>query len=168
MAEPWLSGTLGEFHPVPRAVMHALQQAREDVLAWTADLSEAELWAAPHGLATVAFQLRHIAGSVDRLLSYAGGTELSAEQLAELRAEMTPGATLAEVRALVEARLTEAEARVGAVDPARLAEPRAVGKKRLPTTLAGLLIHAADHTQRHVGQLIITVRVLRALRPVGQ
>ncbi|HEY3444182.1 MAG TPA: DinB family protein [Paludibaculum sp.] len=168
MAEPWLRGTLGEIHPVLRAVVHALEQAKEDLLAWTADLGEEELWVQPHGLAPVAFQLRHIAGSIDRLLTYADGVELAEAQLNELRGEMNPGSSLKELRALAAGRLLQAEARVREVDPARLEEPRWVGKKRLPTTLAGLLIHTAEHTQRHVGQLIITVRVLRDLRTPGQ
>lgn len=168
MAEPWLRGTLGEVHPVTRAVLHALEQAREDLLAWTADLNDAELWALPQGLAPVGFQLRHIAGSIDRLLSYAEGGDLTAEQMVALRGEMVPGSNLQELRALVVGRLLEAETRVRAVDPGRLEEERWVGKRRLPTTLAGLLIHTAEHTQRHVGQMIITVRVRRALRLVGE
>lgn len=168
MSEPWLRGTLGEVHPVTRAVLHALEQAREDLLAWTADLSETELWTLPHGLAPAGFQLRHIAGSVDRLLTYAAEAELTAEQMLELRGEMAPDSTLQELRALVAGRLLAAETRVRATEPGRLEEPRWVGKKRLPTTLAGLLIHTAEHTQRHVGQLIVTVRVLRQLRPVVQ
>ncbi len=166
MAEPWLRGTLGEVHPVTRAVLHALEQASEDLLAWTADLSDAEVWALPHGLAPVGFQLRHIAGSLDRLLSYADGAELTAEQIHELHGETTDGARRPELRASAAGRLLDAGNRVRAVDPSRLAEPRWVGKHRLPTTLAGLLIHTAEHTQRHVGQVITSVRVLRHLRHV--
>ena len=151
-----------------RAVVHGLEQAREDLLAWTADLDEAEMCAKPHQLAPVGFQLRHIAGSVDRLLTYADGEDLNEAQLTELRGEMTAVFTSHEVRALAMERLLEAEKRVRGFDPARLDEPRWVGKKRLPTTLAGLLIHTVEHTQRHVGQLIITVRVLRGLRTVGE
>jgi uncharacterized damage-inducible protein DinB len=168
MVESWLRGTLGEVHPVKRAVLHSFDQAREDLLAWTADLSDAELWAAPHGLAPVGFQLRHIAGSVERLLTYAMEADLSAEQMLELRAEMTPGAPLKELVALVMERLLAADARVHSIEPERLVEPRWVGRKRMPTTVAGLLIHTAEHTQRHVGQLIVTVRVLRSLRPEAQ
>ena len=168
MSEPWLSGTLGELHPVTRAVVHALEQARMDLLAWTSDLTDAETRAVPHGLAPVGFQMAHIAGSLDRLLTYAEATELSTEQMAELRREMTPGPTLTELRTRVMGRLLESDARVRNVDPARLAEPRVVGRRQLPTTLAGLLIHTAEHTQRHVGQLIVTVRVLRALRLVSE
>ena len=81
MVEPWLRGTLGDINPVMRAVVHALEQARENVLEWTSDLTDEEVWAVPHGLAPVAFQLRHIGGSIDRLLTYAEGAELSAAQI---------------------------------------------------------------------------------------
>jgi uncharacterized damage-inducible protein DinB len=166
MAEPWLRGTLGELHPVTRAVAHALSQAQEDLVAWTSDLSDEEMWATPHNLAPVAFQIRHIAGSIDRLLTYAAGTDLTEAQVIELRGESTEFQNAKALRALVLQRLLGAETRVRDVDPARLDEPRWVGRKRLPTTLAGLLIHTAEHTQRHVGQLIVSVRILRALRSV--
>ena len=168
MAEPWLRGSLGEIHPVTRAVVHALEQAREDVLAWTADLNDVEVWALPHGLAPVAFHLRHIAGSIDRLLTYADGSQLAQAQVRELRGEMVPGSTLNELRALVTGRLLGAETLIREVDPARLEEPRWIGRKRMPTTLGGLLIHLAEHTQRHVGQLVTTVRVLREVRGMGE
>ena len=157
-----------DIHPAVRAVLHGLEQAREDLLSWTADLDEAEMWATPHQLSPVGFQLRHIAGSIDRLLTYADGEELNEAQLAELRGEMTAVSTAQEVRAFAMERLLDADKRVRGFDPARLEEPRWVGKKRLPTTLAALLIHTSEHTQRHVGQIIITVRLLRGLRSVGE
>ncbi len=164
MAEPWLSGTLGEYHAVVRAVLHGLQQAQEDIEEWTDDLIDEELWARPSGLAPVGFQLRHIAGSIDRLLTYARGEQLSAGQLTILKAEMEPGPGRGEFLALMEKTFAAAAAQVRATDPAMLTEARGVGRKALPTTVGGLLIHTAEHTQRHVGQLIVTVRVLRAGR----
>ncbi|MGC4050605.1 MAG: DinB family protein [Paludibaculum sp.] len=164
MGEPWLSGTLGEYHAVVRAVLHGLQQAQEDIEDWTDDLIDEELWLQPSGLAPVGFQLRHISGSIDRLLTYARGEQLSAEQLAILKAEMVPGAGRAELMAEVEQTFAGAAAQVRATDPGTLTEARGVGRKALPTTVGGLLIHTAEHTQRHVGQLIVTVRVLRAAR----
>jgi uncharacterized damage-inducible protein DinB len=164
MAEPWLSGTLGEYHAVVRAVLHGLQQAQEDIEEWTDDLIDEELWARPSGLAPVGFQLRHIAGSLDRLLTYARGEQLSAEQLAALKGEMEPGAGRGELMKQLEQTFAQAAAQVRATDPATLTEARGVGRKALPTTVGGLLIHSTEHTQRHVGQLIVTVRVLRAAR----
>jgi len=147
MVEPWLRGTLTEVEPVRRAVLHALELAGEDVLRWAEGLSDAEMFARPAGLPSVAFQLRHIVRSLDRLLTYAEGRPLSEAQLAALKTEMDAGAA-AEV--LAEFR----EGLVGAVE-----RVRAFGTG-LPTTVAGLLIHCAEHTQRHVGQMVTTVKVV--------
>src|SRR5664279_771715 len=88
--EPWLRGTHSETAAVQRAVIHALELAEEDLIRWCYDLSDEELNSSPHGLPTVASQLRHIARSVDRLLTYAEGRELNASQLAALKAETDP------------------------------------------------------------------------------
>jgi len=34
----------------------------------------------------------------------------------------------------------------------------------LPTTVGGLLVHVADHTQRHVGQAVTTAKIVVAQR----
>jgi hypothetical protein len=102
----------------------------------------------------VGFHLRHIAGSTDRLVTYLEGLQLSEEQMAALRAEHDPGATREELLASMDATFQRAEAVVLSIDPATLADPRSVGRKRLPTTVIGLLTHIAEHTQRHVGQAI--------------
>jgi uncharacterized damage-inducible protein DinB len=112
----------------------------------------------------MAFHLKHIAGSVDRILSYAEGKQLSSEQLAALKAEQAGGETLAELMASVEASFSDAMERIRVLADADLNLPRAVGRKRLPTSIGGALIHVADHTQRHVGQAITTGRLMRALR----
>ena len=161
--EPWLRGTLTEVEPVRRAVLHALELAEEDMEKWCADLSEEEMFARPCGLPPVAFQLRHIARSLDRLLTYAEGAQLSGEQIAALKSEMEAGSA-AEVLAEFREGLKQAKVRVLAIRPEQFAETRGVGKKMLPTTAAGLLMHCADHTQRHVGQVVTTAKVLMALR----
>jgi len=163
-AEPWLRGTLTEFPAEPRAVLHALELAREDIAQWCGPLAAEEMHARPYGLASVAFQVRHIAGSLDRLLTYAEGNSLDAAQLKTLAAEMRPEGSKEEILAEFEAGLREAERRVRAIDLSSWQEPRAVGRKKLPTTVAGLLIHCAEHTQRHVGQAITTAKILFALR----
>lgn len=160
--EPWLRGTLGDVAAVPRAVLHALELAKEDLHRWCGDLSDHELNSRPAGIAPVSFHLRHIARSIDRLLTYAEGGQLRAEQTTALKSESEPGATRAELFAELAAALARAEARIRAIDPTRLEEPRKVGKKALPTTLGGLLVHVADHTQRHVGQAITTAKIVRA------
>jgi uncharacterized damage-inducible protein DinB len=162
--EPWLRGTHGDVPAVGRAVLHALDLALEDLTKWTEKLTDAEAHSAPLGLTSVAFHLRHIARSVDRILSYAEGKQLSAEQLTALKAEQSGGETLAELLAEVEASLRNAAERVRVLATADFDAVRSVGRKLLPTSVGGALIHVADHTQRHVGQVVTTAKVLKALR----
>lgn len=161
VVEPWLRGTLGEVAPAQRAVLHALELAGEDVRRWCLSLSAQEIEATVLGLPTVGFQLRHIARSLDRLMTYAEGLQLSHGQLDELAEEHTPVRDLARE---FETGLAQAMERVRAISPSQLDLPRAVGRERLPTNVAGLLIHVAEHTQRHVGQAITTAKAVVALR----
>jgi uncharacterized damage-inducible protein DinB len=163
-AEPWLRGTLTEVNAVARGVLHALQLAEEDLNRWCAGLSDSELNAQLYGLPSVAFQLRHIARSIDRLLTYAEGRPLSAEQLDALRQESQPLPAARSVFEELSGALASATARVRALAKSDLEQARSVGKKALPTTLGGLLVHVADHTQRHVGQAITTAKILLAER----
>ncbi len=162
--EPWLQGTYTDVPAAGRAVLHALDLALDDITKWTAGLTDAEVHSAPLGLTTIAYHLRHIARSTDRILTYAEGGQLSAEQLAALKAESTGEESLAELIAEVEVSFTNAEARVRELATADLNTPRFVGRKQLPTTIGGALIHVADHTQRHVGQIVTTAKVLKADR----
>ena len=162
--EPWLRGTFIELPADQRAVLHALELAREDIGHWCGSLSEEELFARPHGLPPVAFHIRHIGGSLDRLLTYAEGKTLDDEQKRRMATEMDSPTNRNELLIMFEHRLADAEVRIRAIDMERWLEPRGVGRKQLPTTVAGLLIHCADHTQRHVGQAITTAKVLLAQR----
>ncbi len=164
--EPWLRGTHKEVPAVHRAVVHALQLAEEDLQDWCAELTEGEFNARPAGIAPVAFHVRHIARSVDRLLTYAEGRQLNEEQMAALKTELAPDAIPAEVFKELRDVLELAGARICAFDRAHLEEPRTVGRESLPTTIGGLLVHIAEHTQRHVGQAITTARVVRPKRAV--
>jgi len=141
--------------------VHAYMQAREDLAQWTNGLSDAQIWSRPHGLAPVGFQLRHIAGSVDRLTSYLRGEQLSSEQIEAARGEMEPGAGRVELLEMAARSLQESERVIRELDPATLTAARAVGRKQLPTTVMGLVVHLAEHTQRHVGELIITSKLAR-------
>jgi uncharacterized damage-inducible protein DinB len=160
--EPWLRGTLTEISTVHRAVLHALELAKEDIARWCADLTDEQLNARPAGIAPVAFHLRHIARSVDRLLSYAEGRQLSSAQIAALNTELDAGATSSELFSEFGQALEDGAERIRALDKTRLDEPRKVGKRQLPTTVGGLLVHVADHTQRHVGQAITTANIVAA------
>lgn len=164
--EPWLRGTHSDLAAVPRAAIHALEQAAEDVEAWCAELTDAELAATPYGLPSIAFQLRHIAGSVDRLLTYAEGRALDEQQLdamqSERSADISADALFEEFTAAL--KLSSERVRNLGTNDAALQEARSVGRKNLPTTVAGLLVHVAEHTQRHVGQTITTAKILLAQR----
>lgn len=162
--EPWLRGTHGEVPAAGRAVLHALELALDDIRKWTAGLTAEEVHSAPMGLASIAEQLRHIAGSVDRIFTYAEGNQLSAGQLAMLKAEATGNESPVELMALVEGSLTSAAVRVRALATGNLEAVRSVGRRHLPTSLGGALIHVADHTQRHVGQVVTTAKLLKAMR----
>jgi len=161
--EPWLRGTHAEVPAVGRAVLHALDLALEDLTNWTAGLTDAQIHSKPLALPSVAFHLRHIARSVDRLLTYAEGKPLSAEQLALLKAEQSGDESLAELLAEVEASFSNAAERVRVLATANLDTFRGVGRKQLPTSIGGALVHVADHTQRHTGQVVTTAKVLRAV-----
>jgi uncharacterized damage-inducible protein DinB len=163
-AEPWLRGTLTEVQAVPRAVLHALDLAQEDLFRWCKPLTEAELNARPASIAPVAFHIRHIARSLDRLLTYAEGNQLSAAQIAEMKTELDMPAKPEELFAELDGALRKSAERIRAFDVTRLDEPREAGQKKLPTTLGGLLVHVADHTQRHVGQAITTSKIVQAQR----
>ncbi len=161
LPEPWLRGPIPNVDPLIAPVLYAFQQTREDLARHTEGLSTIQVWARPYDLAPLGFQLRHIAGSVDRLTSYLEGRELDASQMAALDKEMEPGAALDELLAEVEHALRRAERVIAALDPAALAEPRTVGRKRLPTTVIGLITHIAEHTQRHLGQAISAAKLAR-------
>ena len=161
--EPWLRGTLTDVPAVLRAVAHALELAREDAEHWCGDLTGVEVNARPAGLPSIAFQLRHISGSADRLLTYAEGRELSPEQVAELGREAEgamPHVLLREFGKSME----RAGQRIRDLIGSDIEAERFVGRRRLPTTLGGLLVHIAEHTQRHVGQMVTTVKLVKVSR----
>jgi uncharacterized damage-inducible protein DinB len=164
MVEPWLRGTLTEVDALRRQVLHALEQADEDVQRWCAGLSDAEMNARPFGVASVAFHLRHIARSLDRLLTYAEGGSLSDAQLESLKSEMDGNAPAERVLAEFRAGLGEARQRVRTISAASYEETRGVGRALLPASVGGLLVHCAEHTQRHVGQAITTAKVVAGMR----
>jgi uncharacterized damage-inducible protein DinB len=151
---------------VGRAVLHAFDLALDDLTKWTEGLADAEVHTKPLSLPSIGFHLRHIARSIDRLLTYAEGGQLTSVQLAALKAEQTGDESLAELLGEVEASFANASARVRTLASADLNIFRSVGRKQLPTSIGGALVHVADHTQRHVGQVVTTAKVLKAVRGI--
>ena len=158
--EAWLRGPVEGIEPLLMPAAHAIIQAREDIERAASGASVEQLWHRPGGAASAGFHLRHIAGSLDRLYTYARGESLSDAQRTALAREGAPGA---DARELVDAAC---EVMDRALDQLRqtpreiLLEPRAVGRAGLPATVLGLLFHGAEHTARHVGQLITTLKVV--------
>ena len=162
--EPWLRGTLSEIPAVPRAVLHALELAKEDIDRWTIGLTDDELNQSPLGIPSIAFHVRHIVRSVDRLLTYAEGKALSTDQIALLRTELTEIANREELFGEFQDSLERSASRVCQLAELDFNASRQVGSRQLPTTLGGLFVHIADHTQRHVGQAITTAKIIVAHR----
>jgi uncharacterized damage-inducible protein DinB len=162
--EWWQRGPVEGVPGVLQPVAHILLQVRESVGELIGDLTEAQWNARPGGVASAAFHVQHIPGVVDRLFTYARGETLNDEQFASLRREREPVA-ITHVPAMLEtlnARIETAVAELRTIDPSILAEFRGVGRAQLPSTVIGCLVHGAEHAMRHVGQLSVTVRVVRA------
>ena len=169
MSEPevWLRGPVPQIPPLLQPAAHGLLQCRGEITAALRPLTPEQIWMTPAGAASVGYHARHAVGSLDRLLTYARGDQLSDAQRQALSAEGEPdtardiGARLAtEVETAVERAL----AQLRATPETTLLEPREVGRARLPSTVIGLLFHAAEHTQRHAGQLVTTAKIVRAER----
>ena len=165
MTEPevWLRGPLPEYIDELQPVAHSLLQVREE-LARARSVPAGHLWARPGGAASIGFHLKHLAGSLDRLLTYAGGKPLSAAQRDELaREEHDSGESAETLVALAQAAIDRALTHVRTTPLCTLDEPREVGRQRLPSTVLGLLFHAAEHAQRHSAQIITTAKIIGAI-----
>lgn len=158
--EVWLRGPIPDLPDLLQPVAHALLQAREEVAAMMVDFPEEHLWARPGGVASPGFHLRHLTGVIDRLFTYARNEQLNADQLKYLKMEGRPGTHLKELLAAFSERVDRALDELRTIDERSLTVPRTVGRKQLPSTVLGLLFHCAEHVQRHVGQLLVTVRVI--------
>ncbi|MBM4194525.1 MAG: DinB family protein [Gemmatimonadetes bacterium] len=165
--EWWLRGPVEGVAPALQPVAHILLEVRETVGPMVEGLTESQWNARPGGVASVAFHVRHIAGVVDRLFTYARGATLTPEQVTAMRgegAELRADDVSAALDALA-ARLDAAVAELRTVDAASLGDHRAIGRAKLPSTVIGCLVHAAEHAMRHTGQLSVTARVVRATTP---
>lgn len=161
VTEVWQRGPVAGVPPLLMPVAHALLQVQEDLRALAASVPSAHAWARPGGAASIAFHVRHIAGATDRLLTYARGEALTEAQRAALALESdAAGPPLGDLVEATIRALDAALAQVRATAPETLTEGRTLGRARLPTTVLGLLFHAAEHATRHAGQAITTARVL--------
>ncbi|GAB3516146.1 DinB family protein [Emticicia fontis] len=160
--EVWLRGALPYIPALLQPIAHAILQAQEEVHAMLTDFPDSLLWERPYNVASPAFHLQHLTGVLDRLFTYARGESLSTTQLSALTAEGKFNETIT-AKELVSALDWQIEKSIEALtntDPNTLTQAREVGRAKLPSTVIGLLTHSAEHTTRHVGQLLVTVKIL--------
>ncbi|MEO5813802.1 MAG: DinB family protein [Gemmatimonadaceae bacterium] len=163
MSEPevWLRGPVPGIPPYLQPVAHSLLQCRAEVRATLDGAAREMIWRRPGNVASIGYHVRHAIGSLGRLLTYARGEQLSPAQMAELRTEGDEAAGPSSATELVSAfddAVEVAFVQLRATNEATLLDAREVGRAKLPSTVIGLLFHAAEHTQRHVGQLVTTAR----------
>ncbi|MFT4154890.1 DinB family protein [Parafilimonas sp.] len=162
LPEVWLRGPLPSIPSLLQPVAHALLQALEEINAYLLDFDETLLWQKPLGIASVGFHLQHIAGVQSRLFTYAKDEVLTETQLDYLSREGKEDSTIT-LAFLLENLHHQTETSIEQLkqtDEAALTEVRYVGRRQIPSTVIGLLVHAAEHTMRHTGQLMITIKVL--------
>lgn len=162
--EYWLSGPVAGVAPLLQPVAHALLQARREVQAIVAGFPDQLLWEKPAGMASVGFHLQHLRGVLDRLLTYALGQALTADQLGQLKQEgqaVAGAETVAQLITAFDRQVEKALEQLKQTPEAILTETRLVGRAGIPSTTIGLLVHAAEHTMRHTGQLMVTARILQ-------
>ena len=167
MTQPaWLRGPVTGVPALLQPVAHALIDADEDVQRCIPSLSAVQVAARPGGVASVTYHVTHAMGSLDRLLTYARGEGLNDVQLAVLAGEKTfdpGGATGRQLAAQFAASIGRAHAQLRATAESELHVTRLVGRAQLPASTLGLLFHAAEHTARHVGQVVTTAKLVSAL-----
>jgi hypothetical protein len=160
--EVWLRGPLDDMPGLLQPVAHALLQAREEVNVLMAGFPDELLWQKLAGLASPGFHLQHLAGVLDRLFTYARGEQLNQRQLNYLAVEGKAGDSLTELLKIFNKQIDDALLQLRNIDESTLKDHREVGRNKLPSTIMGLYVHAAEHTMRHVGQLLVTVKVLQS------
>ena len=168
LSEAWLSGPVPSVPALLQPVAHALLQANAEIHELCKDFDESSLWKKPAGVASPGFHLQHIAGVQDRLFTYAKGEMLNEQQLQYLKAEGVKDSIIEDsiinVAGLLDNLNTQTERSIqqlSETDINTLTEKRGVGRKQIPSTVLGLLFHAAEHTMRHTGQLLVTVKILK-------
>lgn len=164
LPEYWLRGPIETVPALLQPVAHALLQARDEVMGCLHDFPESSLYTCPDGMASVAFHLQHLSGVLDRLFTYAKGESLTDEQLKYL--SMEGKKSDADCKELVQHFVKTIEhsiQKLSTFKESALTEARFVGRKQMPSTVIGLLFHAAEHTMRHTGQLLVTVKWVRSI-----
>jgi len=168
--EVWQRGPLPKISPLLQPVAHALLQAREELNEYMKDFPMELLWLRPAGMASVGFHLQHLSGVLDRVFTYARAeslTPLQFEELAEEGKDSSGGYLVVDLVGRFNRQVDLALQQIKETSEATLPDYRKVGRAGLPSTVIGLLFHAAEHTMRHLGQLMVTAAVLREQKQQG-
>jgi len=163
--EVWQRGPVAGYEPLLMPVVHALMQVREDLESLVPLIPSKNVWLRPGGAASIGYHVRHAGGALDRLFTYARGELLTDAQRAALREEGAPGdppASLDSVVSDVGQIIDRALKQLADTPKESLLDERKLGRAGLPTTVLGLLFHAAEHSTRHVGQAITTAKIVSA------
>lgn len=162
--EWWQRGPVEGVPALLQPVAHILLQVDESAVELSDNLTESQWNARPANVASAAFHVRHMAGVIDRLFTYARGEKLSPEQFAAIRREGEPLTSddAAAVMDALHSRIEAAVAELRTIDVSTLGDFREVGRSKLPSTVIGCLVHGAEHSMRHIGQLSVTTRIVKS------
>jgi len=162
--EVWQRGPLENMPILLQPIAHALLQAQEEVNEMMIGFPENLLWKKPFGVASPAFHLQHLTGVLDRLFTYAKKQPLSSQQLERLSIEGNQTQTSSSMTELIDLFNKQVDISIHELRNIKtdtITETRTIGRKLIPTTLIGLYVHAAEHTMRHTGQLLVTITILK-------
>jgi hypothetical protein len=166
--EAWQRGPVEGVPPLLMPVAHALIHAHEDATRALTGLSVDQIWQRPGGAASAGFHVRHLGGALDRLFTYARGERLTEEQRRRIPIEADPGSPPAGASDLLgelDAAIARALDQVRTTPESTLLDPRGIGRQQIPTTVIGLLFHAAEHAARHAGQALTTAQAVGGSGP---
>jgi hypothetical protein len=163
LPEYWLRGKVEGTPDLLQPIVHSLLQSKLELKKYMLDFTESLLWEKPAGRASVGFHLQHLTGVLDRLFTYAEGLSLTEKQLEYLKIEAVPNSNVSSEMLIAEfdKKIEEILEKLKTIPVASFTEFRGVGRKQLPSSVIGLIFHAAEHTQRHIGQLLVTVSVVK-------
>lgn len=159
--EVWLRGPVDGYPQIFQPIVHSLLQTQEELHVLMTDFPDRLLWNSLAGMANTAFHLQHMAGVLDRMATYAKAEPLSPEQFEDLRKEGVKNDAITSEQLVhrFDVSLVAFLQQIRDTDPNSFTDYRSVGRADLPSTVGGILFHAAEHAQRHLGQLLTTVRM---------
>jgi uncharacterized damage-inducible protein DinB len=156
-----MRGPIDGVAPLVAPVFYCFEQVREDLARHTDGLSREQVWKVL-GRASLGFHIRHMGGSVERLATYLDGKQLNETQLQALKHEADGNEDLSALLETLNQKFAACEEQLRTLNPETLYDKRTVGRRALPTSVIGLIVHICEHTQRHLGQAITLAQLLHS------